>query len=349
MRQRFGRCHRHALTVAVTLIACSLFMPASRVSAANLQPAGINLGGTSFYDGFGRNTGGFTYLTYFQWAMAHSINGDNGEPQPYFNDPRINVFLWLNQLAYTVPDAVFAETAHVGINFVLPIIYFDSSFAPPPPFPGVQLTDNDIGVGDLTFGPFVQFRPLLSGGRPVFSHRFEVNVIAPIGKFDPDKDINQSSNFTSLVPYWAATVVPFPRFELSVRLHYLYNFKTHRPALGRLYSNEVPPAIKSAQAGQAAWINFATSYEVLDHFHLGANGYYFHQINLDLWEMQDGSSNPGTQFADTGKARILAIGPGLMWSVGDHEKLFANFYVQTTVHNGPQANVLNLRWVHGFP
>jgi hypothetical protein len=229
------------------------------------------------------------------------------------------------------------------------VVAFSTSFAPPPPFPGTQLSDNGIGVGDLTFGPTLQFAPIMADGRPVFSHRFEFDVIAPIGKYDPSVDINQSSNFASLVPYWAATVMPLSRWEISLRLHYLYNVKNVRPALGRLYSNEVPPPVKSAQAGQATWVNFATSYEVLDSLHVGANGYYFHQINLDLWEMLDGTSNPGISYADTGKLRILGVGPGAMLSVGEHEKFFANVYFQLLVENGLQANVFNLRWVHGFP
>jgi hypothetical protein len=347
------RSRRAAVLLAATALWCSLAPTAA--SAANLEPAGINLGGTSFFDGFGRNTGGFTYIAYFQYAMAREVHGslqasgDDSQPLPIINDPEIDVFVLINQLIYTVPEGLFDDSAHVGINFLLPVIAFDTSFAPPPPFPGTQFTDNGIGVGDLTFGPMLQFEPVMAGGRPVFSNRFEVDLIVPTGKYDPGIDINQSSNFVSLVPYWAATVLPLPHLELSVRLHYLYNFKNMRPALGRLYGNEVPPPVKSAQAGQAGWINFASSYEILRGFHLGANGYYFHQFNLDLWEMLDGTSNPGLSFADTGKLRIFGVGPGVMWSVADHDKLFANVYFQLLVENGPQSNVVNLRWVHGFP
>ena len=341
-------------TLLLSLVLLSA-LPASKALAVNQEPAGINLGGTSFFDGFGRNTGGFTYLAYLQYAMAREIHGslqaagDDSKPLPIFNDPHIDVFVLINQLAYTVPEGLFGDSAHVGINFVLPVIAFNTSFAPPPPFPGTQLTDNGIGLGDLTFGPMLQFKPLMAGGRPVFSQRFEIDVIAPIGKYDPRVDINQSSNFVSLVPYWAATVLPLPHLELSVRLHYLYNFKNVRPALGRLYGNQVPPPVESAQAGQAGWVNFASSYELFTDFHLGANGYYFHQFNLDLWKMLDGTSNPGLSYADGGKQRIFGIGPGAMYAPGEHDKLFANVYFQLLVENGPQANVVNLRWVHGFP
>jgi hypothetical protein len=49
-----------------------------------------------------------------------------------------------------------------------------------------------------------------------------------------------------------------------------------------------------------------------------------------------------------GKASVLGIGPGAFWEAGDHDKLFANVYFQTAVHNRPESNVVNLHWIHGF-
>jgi hypothetical protein len=111
----------------------------------------------------------------------------------------------------------------------------------------------------------------------------------------------------------------------------------------------VPPRVKDAQAGQAGWVNFAASYEPIQTLHLGVNGYYFMQLNLDLYEMQDGSSNPGLWAnGDTGKASFLGIGPGVLWDASAHDKLFANVYFQTMVRNRVQSNVVNLHWIHGF-
>jgi hypothetical protein len=334
-----------------------LASPPSAAKAGNLEPSGINLGGTSFFDGFGRNEAGFTYLAYLQYGRARSINGcnklampncDPGMPQAVFNNPSIDAFILVNQLVYTLPNELFGGAAHLGIDFILPIVAFNTSFDRGPPFPGVQLSDNGIGLGDLTFGPLLQFKPVMSGDRPVFSARIEFDVIAPLGKYNPSVDINQGANFASLNPYAAMTVMPLPHLEISARLNYLYNFKNFRPALGRLYNLQEPPRVKSAQAGQAGWINFAASYEIVHDFSIGVNGYFFQQFNLDLWEMLDGSSNPGIQYADLGKLRIFGIGPGLFWKVAEHDKLYANVYFQTIADYGPQSNVFNLRWVHGF-
>jgi hypothetical protein len=347
-----------SVIAAVVLACCS---PTAR--AANQEPAGLNLGSTSFFDGFGRNEEGFTYLAYLQWASSRSIMDETGKPAPFFTDPKIDVFALVNQLAYTLPQKLFDDNAHLGINFILPLVAFDTSFVIRPP--GVVALDHTgPGFGDLTFGPFLQFRPVMAGGRPMFSHRIEFDVIAPIGTYDPYKDISQSSNFTSLQPSWALTVLPLPHLEISARLNYLYNFKNYSAAIGsQLYSLTNPPAVKDSQAGQAGWVNFAASYEILPTFHLGVNGYYFTQFNLDLYEMRDcvapnvplgcGTSGSGgsrlgePNFYDKGKASVLGIGPGLFWEVG-HEKLFANLYFQPVVYNRAQFRTLNLRWVHPF-
>jgi hypothetical protein len=337
---------RRAFLPVLASVAAGLWPGFSR--AANQEPAGINLGSTSFLDGFGRNEEGFTYLNYLQYGRARSINGNDGKALAFFNDPKIDAFVFVNQVVYVLPAKLFDDSAHIGIDFILPVVAFNTSFAPPPPAPGVQLQDNGFGLGDLTFGPLIQFRPTLADGRPVFSTRVEFDVIAPIGSYDPDKDINQGANFASLNPYWAMTVLPLAHLELSVRFNYLYNFKNWRPALGRYYSLAGAPPVRSAQAGQAGWANFAASYEIIHGLHAGINGYYFRQFNLDLYEMQDGSSNPGTGFGDSGLASILAVGPGALWEFAAHDKLFANVYFQTSVHNLAQSTVFNLHWVHGF-
>jgi hypothetical protein len=350
-----GHLQRSILITVMAAFALALL--SGTASAANQEPAGINLGSTSFFDGFGRNEEGFTYLVYAQYAAARSIMDNSGKPAPFFTEPKIDAFVLVNQLAYTLPEKLFNDQAHLGINFILPFVAFDTHFVIRPPGV-VALNHNDPGLGDLTFGPFLQFRPVMSGGRPVFSQRIELDVIAPTGKYDPYKDINQGSNFTSINPYWAGTVLPLPHLEVSLRLHYLYNFKNDRPAIGsQLYSLVMPPPVRRSQAGQAGWINFAASYEILPTFHLGVNGYYFLQFNLDLYEFRDGSSGSGggrgptageRNLYDSGKASFLGIGPGLLWEADPHNKLFANVYFQTMVHNRAQSKVFNLHWVHGF-
>jgi hypothetical protein len=359
-------------------------LSAGTAVAANQEPAGINLGATSFLDGFGRNEGGFTYLVYGQYARSREITGDEGTALtvcnaqqgcgasgiaaiPVFKNPKIDVWVLVNQLAYTLPPSLFNDSAHLGFNVILPFVAFDTSFgsltaADVGKNLATPVSDNGAGFGDLTFGPFLQFRPVMSGGRPVLSNRVEFDVIAPIGKYDKTKDINQGAHFWSINPYWAVTVLPVANLELTARFNYLYNFANDAPALGRLWGLQVPPQnvagspLESAQAGQAGWVNFTLSYELLHlfdlktpHVYLGANGYFFQQFNLDKWTYRDGSSVSGKNiYNDDGKARVLGIGPGTLVELGKHDRIYANLYFQTLVRNRADATVLNLHWTHGF-
>lgn len=339
---------RQLLVGALVAAGISSVLDPGAARAGNQEPAGINLGLTSFFDGFGRNDAGFVYLTYAFYQVGHRINDQFGNEQTIFGTPKINDFVWINQLALFAPETLFGGYARPGLNVIwATIIAFDTDFSTASPAPGFQLQDNGVGTGDMTTGVFLQFKPIFSGGRPVFVHRVEFDVMAPIGSYDPHKDINQGTNFASLAPYWAITVLPIHRLEISARFNYLYNFTNHKPA------NPFPvdPPVDSVKAGQAAWVNFAASFEVLDKVHLGVNGYYFRQLTLDRYTYTDGTSADGPSnyvLGDWGKAKMIAVGPGVFWDATKTDKFFFNAYFSVKVDNRPQQNTFNLHYIHEF-
>lgn len=99
--------------------------------------------------------------------------------------------------------------------------------------------------------------PVMSGSRPVFVQRFEFDVIAPTGAYDPNRLINPGAKFWSLIPHWAMTFMPTAQAEVSVRLHYLYNFSNTNPGIN--YSAGYVPDMREFKAGQVVWANFAAS------------------------------------------------------------------------------------------
>ena len=60
----------HALSLVLTL--------STAARASSDEPAGINLGGSSFMDGFGRTDPGFVYQQYFQIERYDAINDQIG-------------------------------------------------------------------------------------------------------------------------------------------------------------------------------------------------------------------------------------------------------------------------------
>jgi hypothetical protein len=88
----------------VGLLALSPVLALSTAARASSdEPAGINLGGSSFMDGFGRTDPVFVYQQYFQIERYDAINDQNGRNLPEFQGVDINAVTSLNQFIYVSP------------------------------------------------------------------------------------------------------------------------------------------------------------------------------------------------------------------------------------------------------
>lgn len=298
------------------------------------QPSGINLGGTSFYDGFA-GPPGLNHQTYLKFSTASSIRTDGGKKNGAFDDPKINVITLINQLSYYSPETI-GGGAHLGWSLLVPIVSLDGDFGDN----GTKLKDNATGLGDVAVGPQIQFDPIVdASGRPVFVQRMAFDAILPTGKYNKDKDLNPGSNYFSLNPYWAATWMPAPRWEVSWRLNYLYNFKNDDPASSSQQFFE-GQAVRDTQSGQSAWANFTASYEVFPTVSVGINGYYFRQISDDKVN--------GNTLTDS-REKVLGFGPGLFWKITEDKAFWLNIYKETGVENRSRADYqVQVRYVHKF-
>lgn len=307
---------------------------AQAVTPSVSLPGGLNLGGTSFFDGFSSSEPGFTYQVYLQQNNGTSIRDNNGDEAAPFDKPKLDATVVINQFDYKFEKPVLG--GNVGVLALLPIVGLDADFGDK----GPQLVDNDSGLSDVTLAAYFQFRPIIHEGRPVFSQRLELGVILPSGKYSDDVDFNQSSNYVSLSPYWSFTLLPAPRWEISGRLNYVYNFKNSSPA-GSAPLDWNGEAVKNTRAGQAAWLNFAASYEVLPNINVGLNGYYLKQIS-------DDQVNGDTLV--NSKEEVLGVGPGVFWSSDDKKTaVWLNAYTESSVKNRfENSSRLQFRIVHAF-
>ncbi len=314
------------------LFALTTLNAASAADGPSVNQPNGNLGNTSFYDGFA-GPPGFSYLTYLEFASASSFRDSDGNENKAFDDPKLNVVSFLNQISYYSPKTI-GGGAHLGWSLIVPIVSLDGDFGDA----GPQLRDNGTGLGDITTGPQVQFDPIVNAdGRPVYVQRFAIDAILPTGEYDRDRDFNQGSNTYSLNPYWAATWMPAPRWEASWRLYYLHNFRNDEPASSSPLSFR-GESVRNTQAGNAAWINFATSYEVLPNISVGLNGYYFKQLSDDRVN--------GHRLEDS-REQVLGIGPGMFWKIEDGKGFWLNAYHETDAENRAQNDFsVQLRFAH---
>lgn len=300
--------------------------------ASTYQPAGINLGATTFNDGFGRMDPGWTSIQLLQFKHNTRFYTNTGAQSSAFKDAQLNAFVWMPQLAYTSPIQVLGGA--LGFTAMLPVTSLNAHSTEFNPY-APTLTARS-GFGDITFGPYLQMAPVIHNGRPVFVQRFEFDVIAPTGAYDPNKLVNPSSGFWSLNPYWSATMLPTPDTEVSVRMHYLYNMKNTNPGINNPYQ---VPGIVNFQAGQAVWANFTASYKLLPSLNVGLNGFWFRQITDDR---VNGAGQPAARTLN------LSLGPGAEWTIDHKNFVFVNLYFPVVERNTYSGTHMNLRWIHAF-
>jgi hypothetical protein len=150
-----------------------------------------------------------------------------------------------------------------GAEILVPLadLDFDTDFGP---------NGRERGMGDLIVGPlFIQWNDTKLFGRPYF-HRFNLDFTLPTGEYPKNSPVNVGSHIYTFNPYYAFTLIPTERLEVSARLHYLWRSENSDPFVGLGADN--------TQAGQAFHANFAASYEVLKGLRLGLNGYYLQQL-----------------------------------------------------------------------
>lgn len=299
-------------------------LPASAIPDLVGPPNGINTGSTSFYDGFSTMEPGVAVLQYIRYNNSNSITDKHGDPSSQFRNPQIDSLTSVTQISVGTPWAI--DGNRVGFDVLVPVTHIHGQFGAG----GMQLRDNGTGLGDVTFGPYLQFKPLMKNGRPVASIRLALNAAAPTGKFDRDRDLNQGSGYWSINPYVAWTVLPAAKWEISGRTQYLYSFRTTKIP----NPPEIPGfTFKNGQAGQLIYTNFDISREITRGVAFGMNGFAVKQITRDQIN--------GISLHDTKRASVY-LGPGVHVDRGKGFILNANIYlpVMTRLYaTGPQLNL----------
>lgn len=299
-------------------------------------PSNINLGVTSFYDGLTGDPG-WTYQLIGKTTHSTALKDNDSNTAAQFDKSDLDINVIINQIDYKFKP--LESGGNFGVGVILPMISISSDVGVIDR-PGPNLTDNETDLGDLTLSSYFQFPMTMRDGVPILSHRLAVEVLLPTGGYDDQVDINQSNNSVAIIPNLAFTFFLSERFEVSGRLNYMYNFENSSP------NGSAPLDLNGAdvtkiQAGQAAWLNFASSYKLTPEFHLGINGYYLKQLTDDKVNGETYSNS---------KEQVFAIGPGAFWMTSDRKKsIWFNMYQESKVENRFQNKYLaQLRYIQQF-
>ena len=298
----------------LTLLAFVLFPLSAK---AQTQPF-LNLGLTSFLDGAPPSGPGLYVQQYLIYYNATHFRDNQGNKVTNF--PEAQLFTGLYQFTYVAPHHLPGKMGW-GLNMFIPVVFANEN--------------GSEGLGDLFFGPFLQWDPVMGKKGPIFMHRLELTGGFPIGHYDKNELLNPSSNIFYFNPYWSGTFFPRPEWSISTRLQYVWNGTNNDP------NAILFPNADSGQAGQAFLMNLASSYEMIPkRLRLGVNTYFLRQFTDSKI---NGVSVPGTQ------EQTLGIGPGALIHINRDSHLFLNVYFETLVRNRPEGTLWNVRFVRNFP
>jgi hypothetical protein len=312
---------KRTILAKVALAICAVLVGAIAATPvkAQVQLPGVNLGDTNFEDGFAGP--GFVLEEFPDVYASSTLKDSNGATVPGSNTT--TTILTTSHLAYISNKHLFG--AWIGGEILFPMADVEVKRA--------QGGVDEIvrGFADPILGPIaLQWAPKKIGSG-VFAHRAEFALTIPIGKYSDQRPVNIGNHFVLINPLYALTYEWKSKFEVSARLHYLWNSVNTDPYVGF--------GIKNTQAGQAFHMNYATSYGVTKDFRIGFNGYWLQQLTDDQINGQD---------VPNSKERTVGLGPGVRF--GEDGLFFSvNSYIETGVRNRPEGIRVTFRITKTFP
>jgi hypothetical protein len=280
--------------------------------AADLALPPVNLGDTNFQDAIAFP--GWLVEELVTYYHANQFRNYEGRERPGSN--QLTAMSAVTHVAWISNFKIF--DGWYGAEILVPVgqLDFKTEFGP---------KDRDDGLGDISVSPFfLQWPEYKLFGMPLFQ-RLNLLFKLPTGDYSRHSAVNVGSNVYSFNPYYAFTLVPASRLELSSRIYYLWNSENDAPFY-RLRAD-------NSQPGQAVHANVAVSYEVLKDLRLGVAGYVLQQITDDKVDGDDQAHS---------RERVFGIGPGLKYKL-DSWMMYLNSYKEFGAENRPEGYKLAFR------
>jgi hypothetical protein len=277
----------------------------------------VNLGYSNYLDGVAGPGWRLQEITVFY--QAAKVRGADGQTVASPSD--VTAVASQTQVGFLARRRIWG--AYWGADIQLPIARIETRLGP-------RRKMAETGLGDLIVSPLIlqwPRRPLF--GRP-FSQRLSLTAILPTGDYESSRPVNLGDHAIHFNPYYAATWELTPQWDLTARLHYLWNGKNSDPP--------VAMGANSIQAGQAIHANFSTSYALTPDLRVGLGGYALRQLTGDKIDRVA---------LRRSRERVIAVGPGLMWRQAG-TMLAANIYTEFGARNRPEGTRISIRWAKAF-
>ncbi|WP_437883252.1 SphA family protein [Pseudomonas sp. LRF_L74] len=170
------------------------------------------------------------------------------------------------------------------------------------------------GLGDVIFGPALGYH---------YNERFHavyaLDIIAPTGSYERDRQANIGRNHWAFEPVAAFSYVDPDGLNLDLKL--MYDFNLRNPST-------------DYRSGQEAHADYAVGWGLGNGWVIGVGGYLYRQVSADR--------QSGERVADS-KGRALAIGPSIKYSSAAGWFVTGKWQQESGVRNRPQGDAYWLK------
>jgi hypothetical protein len=208
--------------------------------------------------------------------------------------------------------------AYPGVEVLVPFAHIQNNFS----VPG---SGSDVGPGDLTVAPFLQWSPP-NFAKESLSVRVALQISAPTGDYHASEAVDAGHGSWQLSPYVATTWRITDRWELSGRLIDDWSGVTD--------GMDAEGAPARLRAGNFLVLNASLSYPLIPWLRAGLGGYTLRQISPST---SDGQNIPRSLQS------VNALGPVTRWSFTRCNLLFAA-YREFGAKNRPEGVSANIRF-----
>lgn len=174
--------------------------------------------------------------------------------------------------------------------------------------------DHRRGLGDVIFGPALGYH---------YSDKFHavyaLDIIAPTGSYERDRQTNIGRNYWAAEPVAAFSYVDPDGPNLDLKLMYDFNARNRDT---------------DYRSGQEAHADYALGWGLGNGWVVGVGGYIYHQVTDDR---QDGDR------VEDNKGRAFAFGPSIKYSNPAGWFLTAKWQHETDVRNRPEGDAYWLK------
>jgi len=178
------------------------------------------------------------------------------------------------------------------------------------PAPGVLVQGSKRGIGDLTIGNGLHWT------FPTFEMVNAVDVAFPSGSYAATDLVNPGLNRLAIRLNHMGTWQPTPKWEVSYRLHWDYNFNN---------------SATDYHSGQTLYLNWAAGWKPKPPLTIGLAGYFLRQLTDDRQYGQ-------VVGPDGNRVQVDGIGPCIKYFLPNHVMLTAKYFREFDVRNHPKGD-----------